>query len=190
MSRPGLGLLVARSAPRKQASTSSPRLQQASTAERGHRVGDGADRQLPHGRTTPSSSSVCRRDPLRVPRLPGHAALDGRPSHRGRHGGGDVQIEGFGDHVVQREPVAHQVGQGVGGGDLHGLVDVGGPHVQGSAEDAGEPQHVVDLVLEVAPAGAHDGGPGRLGQIGRISGSGFAKAKRMGSRSMERTMSG
>ena len=52
---------------------------------------------------------------------------------------------------------AGEVGEGVGGGDLHGVVDGAGAHVQGPAEDVGEPQHVVDLVGIIGAPGGDDG---------------------------------
>ena len=45
----------------------------------------------------------------------------------------------------------------MGGGDLHSVVDVAGPGIEGAPEDAGEGQHVVDLVGIVAAAGGVDG---------------------------------
>ena len=52
-------------------------------------------------------------------------------------------------HVLARE-----LGQRLGGGDLHLLVDRRGAHVESAAEDVGESQHVVDLVGIVrAPRG-------------------------------------
>ncbi len=54
----------------------------------------------------------------------------------------------------------------MGGGDLHGVVDVAGPGVQGAPEDAGEGQHVVDLVGIVAAAGGHHRRTAGLGVVG------------------------
>ena len=36
----------------------------------------------------------------------------------------------------------------MGGGDLHSVVDVAGPGIEGAPEDAGEGQHIVDLVSD------------------------------------------
>ena len=49
--------------------------------------------------------------------------------------------------------VADQGGERVGGGELHALGDRGGVDVDRAAEDAGEREHVVDLVGEVGAAG-------------------------------------
>ena len=61
-------------------------------------------------------------------------------------GGGDVV-----GHVLLRE-----LGQSLGGGDLHLHVDRRGPHVERAAEDVGEAEDVVDLVRIVRPAGRDD----------------------------------
>lgn len=74
--------------------------------------------------------------------------------------GGGEDVRGgelaFGDHV----------GQGFGGGVLHLLGDLHGPAGEGALEQAGEDQHVVDLVGEVGPARAHHSGPVRQGYVG------------------------
>ncbi len=49
---------------------------------------------------------------------------------------------------------------------LHLLIDLGRPHVQGTPEYARERQHVIDLVGEIAAAGAHHRRPGLPGQVG------------------------
>ena len=54
-------------------------------------------------------------------------------------------------HVFPRE-----LGQSLGGGDLHRVVDRAGPHIQRAAEDIGEAEDVVDLVWIVAAAGGDD----------------------------------
>src|SRR5207248_9800470 len=48
-------------------------------------------------------------------------------------------------------------GDGLGGGELHLLVDARGAALQRAAEDAGEAEHVVYLVRVVAPARRHHG---------------------------------
>lgn len=66
------------------------------------------------------------------------------------NGGRDVGIRRGRDDVVRAELFGrNQIRDGVGGGDLHGVVDVGGAHVNGAAENAWEGQHVVDLILDV-----------------------------------------
>src|SRR3712207_7451132 len=44
------------------------------------------------------------------------------------------------------------------GGEFHLLVDAGGAARERAAKDAGEAEHVVDLVRVVRPAGRHHGG--------------------------------
>ena len=63
-----------------------------------------------------------------------------------------------GHDVVGAHVVAHHLGDGPGRGQLHALGDRGGGHVEGAAEDAGEGEHVVDLVRVVAAAGGDDRG--------------------------------
>ena len=63
--------------------------------------------------------------------------------------------------------LAGELGERLGGGDLHLLVDRRRPHVERAAEDEGEAEHVVDLVGIVGAAGGDDRvGPRRLG-VGR-----------------------
>ena len=58
-------------------------------------------------------------------------------------------------HLI-RHILARQIGQRLGRGDLHRLVDRAGTHVQRATEDVGEPQHVVDLIGIVAASGRDD----------------------------------
>ena len=53
--------------------------------------------------------------------------------------------------------LARQLGDGLGGGDLHLLVDRGRAHVERAAEDERKAQHIVDLVGIVRTAGGDDG---------------------------------
>ena len=96
--------------------------------------------------------------------------------HRGtRHGGGDFNneplVDGLRDEIVGAEGqflqsvgLGHIGGDGLlgeGGDGAHGtlfhlLVDGGGGHVERTAEDVGEADHVVDLVGIVGAAGAHE----------------------------------
>ena len=72
---------------------------------------------------------------------------------------------GRGDFLGHR--LARQLGQRMGGGDLHLLVDPGRAHVERAAEDEREAEHVVDLVGIVRAAGGDDRvGARRLG-LGR-----------------------
>ena len=56
--------------------------------------------------------------------------------------------------------------QSVSGGQLHAGGHPRGVAVQRATEDAGEDQAVVDLIGEVAAAGAHHGGPCGPGLVG------------------------
>ena len=69
-----------------------------------------------------------------------------------------------GGHLV-RHVLARQVGQGLGRGDLHLVIDGAGPHVERAAEDVGKAQHVVDLVGIVGAARGHDGIRSDLGDV-------------------------
>ena len=62
--------------------------------------------------------------------------------------------------------LGHQPGQSLGPGNLHAIGDSGGPNIQGSPENPGESQAVVNLVGEVAASGANYHRPGFLGQVG------------------------
>ncbi len=59
------------------------------------------------------------------------------------------------DHRVG-DVLLGEIGQGPGGRQLHLLVDVGGGHVERTAEDEGEAEHVVDLVGVVRSTCRHD----------------------------------
>src|SRR5215210_4481370 len=75
------------------------------------------------------------------------------------HGGCHAFVEDGGDYVVLGELLlGDDVGHGVGGGELHALVDLVGADVKGAAEDTGEAEDVVDLVRVVAAAGGDDPG--------------------------------
>ena len=76
--------------------------------------------------------------------------------------GRDVAVEDAGDDVVLGEVVlGDDLGDALGGGELHLLGDAGRAGVEGAAEDAGEGEHVVDLVRVVGAAGGHDPHVGR-----------------------------
>ena len=94
----------------------------------------------------------------RAPRDPG---LHGGLGHGHRHGADQARVERRRDQVfgavaqppaaiggghLVRHLLAREGGDGVGGGDLHGIVDGGRAHVERAAEDVGEAQDVVDLV--------------------------------------------
>src|SRR5699024_9091467 len=87
-------------------------------------------------------------------------------------------VKGVGDDVlVAALGVGDQVGDGVGGGQLHLVVDVPGPHRQGALEQAGEAQNVVDLVGEVAAAGGNHPHAAGLGLVGHDLGGGVGHGK-------------
>ena len=70
----------------------------------------------------------------------------------------DPRVEGAGHDARLGQVAGDDVGQRLGGGELHPLGDRGGPHVERAAEDAGEGEHVVDLVGVVAAPGGDDRG--------------------------------
>src|SRR5215203_1593493 len=72
-------------------------------------------------------------------------------------GRGDPLVEDGGDNVVLREvSFGDHAGYRLGGGELHRLVDLTGPDVEGAPEDTGEAKDVVDLVRVVAASGGDD----------------------------------
>ncbi len=73
--------------------------------------------------------------------------------------------------------VVDQAGDGVSRGLHHVVVDIRGAHVQGSAEDAREGQHVVDLVGEVRATGRGHGGAGGQSLVGHDLGHGVGAGK-------------
>src|SRR5215204_2641835 len=87
----------------------------------------------------------------------GRARLLGPLGDRFRYGGGDTFVENGRDYVVLREVfLGDHTRYRLGGGELHRLVYFAGPHVEGSSEDAGEAEDVVDLVRVVAASGSDD----------------------------------
>ena len=69
----------------------------------------------------------------------------------------DAGVEGIGDDVIGAELAFGDDGSDrLSRRDLHLIVDVACTHVERTAEDAGESEHVVDLVGEIAAAGADD----------------------------------
>src|SRR5713226_4080645 len=87
---------------------------------------------------------------------PGHARLLGGlrnlAGHRGRH----LLVEDARDDVLGAQlGEAHAGGDGVGGRDLHLVVHQPRPGIEQPAEEAGEAEHVVDLVRVVGAAGSH-----------------------------------
>src|SRR5215210_1703965 len=88
---------------------------------------------------------------------PGRTGLLGPLRHRFRHGGGDPLVEDRGDDVVLGEIfLRYHPGYRLGGRELHRLVYLVGPDVQGPPEDAGEAEDVVDLVRVVAASRGDD----------------------------------
>ena len=102
-------------------------------------------------RATPESIAACATaggidvDQARIERHRDDVfAPEARP--RALIGGGDLV-----GHVL-----AGELGQRLGGGDLHLHVDRRRPHVERAAEDVGEAEDVVDLVRIVRAAGRDD----------------------------------
>jgi hypothetical protein len=104
-------------------------------------------------------------------RLAGHAAFHRRLGDGGGDAGDQPGVEGVRDDVLGAEAqalaaagtghflrhiLARQHGQRLGGGDLHGVVDGAGAHIQRAAEDVGEAEDVIDLVRVVAAACGDD----------------------------------
>src|ERR671911_1788411 len=101
----------------------------------------------------------------------GRPALPGRLRDRLGHRGHNALVEEAGDHVILRELLFRDdLGQGAGRGELHLLVHLSRPGVQGAPEDPGEAQSVVDLVGVVATPGGDYARPsfGLLGYYLRV----------------------
>ena len=87
----------------------------------------------------------------------GHATALGGFGDLLGHRGGDVAVERAGDDVVGIELVVRDDrGDRTGRGQLHLLVDRRCAHVESTAEDTGEGEHVVDLVGVVRAPRGHD----------------------------------
>src|SRR5882724_2075234 len=105
-----------------------------------------------------SATSGMSRPPRRVGARPpaGHAGLLRGAGHFARHRLGDLLVEHARNDVLGTELASHHArGDGVGGGQLHLVVDEARPDVEEAAEKAGEAEHVVDLVRVVAPSRGH-----------------------------------
>ncbi len=90
----------------------------------------------------------------------------------------DARVKGLGKNIVGTELVlGHKGGEGVRRGELHRVVDVRGTHVQRPAENAGEAEHVVDLVRVIRTAGADNGGAARLRLVRENLGHGVGAGK-------------
>ena len=95
-----------------------------------------------------------------------HAAPARGFGDRLRHCGADARIERRGDDIVLGEFIAHKSRQRFRRRDLHLLVDVARAHVERAAEDAGEREHVVDLIRIIAASGGDDPCAARLCRVG------------------------
>ena len=92
-----------------------------------------------------------------APFAAGHAAGDGGVGDRLGDRLGDVAVEDAGDDVVGVEFILwDHVRDRVCGGELHFLVDRAGADLERAFEDAGECEHVVDLVGVVRAPGGDD----------------------------------
>ena len=89
---------------------------------------------------------------------PGRRRRAGRPRRRRRPRAGRCVRSNTDGMMKSAASSASDDGRGDGAGrrQLHVLGDGGGPGVERAPEDAGEAQHVVDLVREVAAPGGHD----------------------------------
>jgi hypothetical protein len=79
-----------------------------------------------------------------------------------RHRDDVLRAEAGADALVSRGDIighilAGEIGQRLGGGDLHVVVDGRCPHVERAAEDVGKAQDIVDLVGIIGPSGGDDG---------------------------------
>ena len=106
----------------------------------------------------------------------GCSEVEGKGSSGSCHSGGDARGDG-GVERIRENTVGSQSCNGfrqrVGRGDLHLVGDPCGLTVKGAAEDAGEGEDVVDLIWEVAAAGADDGGSSPACFIGHDLGGGI-----------------
>ncbi len=103
-----------------------------------------------------AGGGVALREPDLLPGLR-HAGGARLLGHGRGDRGGDVAVEHGGDDVVLAQLlVGDDRGDRAGGGHLHLLGDGRCAHVQGAAENAGEAEHVVDLVGVVRAARGHD----------------------------------
>ena len=123
-----------------------------------------------HGRVEPG------RQLASVARNLGHfllrdAGIDGGLRDRRRNGRNQTRVERHRNDVVRpiaqaapgigggdfvRDVFARQLGQRLGGGDFHFVVDRPCADVQRAAEDIRKTEHVVDLVRVIRPAGCED----------------------------------
>ena len=98
---------------------------------------------------------------------PGDAALLSGFGHGFCHGRAHSLVKGSGQDVFGIQLFrADDIGDGISSRRFHLVVDVAGAHIQSAAEHAGEGQHVVDLVGEIAAACADDGSAALLGLVG------------------------
>ena len=99
------------------------------------------------------------------------AGIDRRLGDGGGNDGDQARIEGNRDDVIAPEArpraligggdfvghvLAREIGEGVGGGDLHLHIDRLGAHVERAAENIGKAEDVIDLVGIVRAAGGDD----------------------------------
>src|SRR3954471_18885645 len=81
------------------------------------------------------------------------AVLLRRLRDRGCDRRADALVEDARDHALLRQVVADNSGDRLGGRELHVLGNGTGANVERATEDAGEGEHIVDLVREVAAPG-------------------------------------
>ena len=100
----------------------------------------------------------------------GHSRLHCGSSHRRRDRVDQAGVKGLGNDVFPSKsqvaaPVGYvdnfghglfsQFGNGLHRGQLHRLINLGCPHVQGPAKDVRKTQHIIDLVGVVASTRSH-----------------------------------
>ncbi len=100
---------------------------------------------------------------------------------------GNFRVKGFRHNIGFTQLfVGNKACNSMGGSQFHFFGNLQGAPFQSPFENAGESNHIVDLVGEIAAACAYDF---CAGFFGMISGTGFAIAKRMESLFMEATIS-
>src|SRR6185437_12866078 len=106
-----------------------------------------------------------------IHRFLGDAGFHGSASHGGSLPNQHARIEGLGNDVIgpkgealhavsAADAVGHvllgQRGEGAGGSQLHFFVDGGSVYIEGTAEDEGEAEHIVNLVGIIGAPGGHN----------------------------------
>ena len=108
-----------------------------------------------------------------------HARLYGGASYGCGHGRNYPSVQGRGNDAHLGYAL-NQSGNGLRSCDLHGLIDVRCPHIQGPAKDPRKAQHIVDLIGEIGSTGGHHSRSSLQGQVGHDLGHGIGHGKDYG----------